>query len=145
MVLQPNFAKRANSENTPPAAPHLVTGKAIAAQARSTLQEASRRRRARANGVPHTSKNKVEQAKKRSVTKPSTPAATFRFNVTSAPGTPDIEMQDVTPTPSTQVTLPRHLGRPDYREVSQEALIAADSEDTNIAFLRQGLEDFGPS
>jgi hypothetical protein len=147
MVLQSNFSKRVDAENTPPAAPHLVAGKSIATRIRTSIQDASRRRRARTNGAPRTTKHAVGQAKRRSN---KVPATAFRFNVTtysSAPTTADVEMKDATPLSSTTpVLLPKELGRPDYRPISREAIDAVDPEVANVdvSFLREGLEEFGP-
>ncbi|KAF9463255.1 hypothetical protein BDZ94DRAFT_1164331 [Collybia nuda] len=56
-------------------------------------------------------------------------------------------MSDVAPSPPTLVSLPRHLGRPDFQEISKEVLVAADPfiGDASLPFLRQGLQEAGPS
>jgi hypothetical protein len=145
MVLQSNFAKRSN-ENNPPI---QHGGKSLSSRIRSSLHDAARRRRARANGVPRTSKYAVAQAKRRSLSK--LPGTTVRFHLTTitTPPVPDVEMKDAEPPFSTStvpVMLPRELGRPEYCEISQEAITAVDPElaGTDISYLREGLEEFGP-
>jgi hypothetical protein len=145
MVLQPNFSKRVDAENIPPAAPHLVVGKSM--RFRTSVQDASRRRRARTNGAPRTVKYAVGQAKRNS-NKAS--ATSFRFSVTTysgEPATADVEMQEAIPLLSTTpVILPKQLGRPAYRPISKEALSAVDPEnaDIDVSFFREVLEEFGP-
>lgn len=144
MVLQANFAKRfvSNSENTPPSA------KADGSRLHATLHDAARRRRARTNGAPRASKYTVEQAKRRSQTKPAAP---LKFKVAApAPVVHDVEMKDAAPMASSStiadVTLPKHLGRPQFCEVSRDALIAVDPElaDADLTFIREELEKLGP-
>ena len=139
MVLQSNFAKRyiSGMENTPPAS-----------SAKTAIQVTARRRRARTNGVPRASKYAVEQAKRRSQTKP---AASVRFKVAPVR---DVQMKEPEPVASSssssssgpEVTLPKYLGRPQYCEVAREALSSVDPElgDADISFVREGLEKFGP-
>jgi len=140
MVLQSNFAKRyvSNAENAPPSSKTAI----------SRIQDAARRRCARANGVPRASKYTVEQAKRRSHTRP---AASLKFKVAPAPVIRDVQMRAPEPVASSsssgpEVTLPKHLGRPQYCEVAREALSSADPElgNADISFVREGLEQFGP-
>ena len=136
MVLQSNFAKRyiSGMENTPPSS-------------KTAIQVAARRRRARTNGAPRTSKYAVEHAKRRSHAKP---AASVRFKVSPASVVRDVQMKEPEPVASSssgpEVTLPKHLGRPQYCEVAREALSSADSElgDADISFIREELEKLGP-
>jgi hypothetical protein len=46
----------------------------------------------------------------------------------------------------TTVQLPRHLARPDYKEISRETLAAIDSELTKapIEYIHEGLAALGP-
>ncbi|RDB28061.1 hypothetical protein Hypma_001286 [Hypsizygus marmoreus] len=150
MVLQSNFAKRvvSNVENHPPS----TTTKSIASRLRTSITDAARRRRARANGTS-TSKYNAVQAKRRSA---KTPASNIKFRMATIPNVPppvvDVEMRDAEPsgsssaTGNTPVVLPKELGRPDYRDVSREALVAADPElhDTDVTFLREALQEIGP-
>lgn len=147
MVLQSNFAKRANAENTPPSQHRL--GKSLASRVRSSLHDTARRRRARTNGLPRTSKYVVEQARRRNHA--ILPSNKLRFHVTTIapPPVTDIEMKDAEPslkTTTVPVTLPKELGRPEYCEISQEAIsaIAPELGDTDIGYLRETLEEFGP-
>ena len=136
MVLQSNFAKRyiSGMENTPPSS-------------KTAIQVAARRRRARTNGAPRASRYTVEQAKRRSQTKP---AASLRFKVAPAPVLRDVQMKELEPVASSssgpEVTLPKHLGRPQYCEVAREALSSVDPElgDADVSFIREELEKVGP-
>lgn len=149
MVLQSNFAKRStsNAENTPP---FLHGGKSLVSRIRSSLHDAARRRRARTNGTARTPKYVVEQARRR--THSRSHGNTIRFNVTTikAPKVIDsVEIKDVEPSFSTTtvpIMLPRELGRPEYCDISQEAIVAVDPDlnGTDISYLREGLEEFGP-
>ena len=149
MVLQANFAKRTDAENTPPS----THSKGLAGRLHNSIHETTRRRRGRTSGAPYTSKYAVEQAKKRNTNKSKT-AASVRFTVTTVPTPVDVEMDDAT-RPSTSylsgpgsipITLPRTLGRPEFREVSSEALQAIDPSlaDTDIGHIRESLEELGP-
>jgi hypothetical protein len=44
------------------------------------------------------------------------------------------------------VTLPKYLGRPQYCEISKDALAAIDPDLANadVEFIREGLEQCGP-
>ncbi|KAF8153097.1 clampless1 Clp1 protein [Crassisporium funariophilum] len=151
MVLQANFAKRivSNMENTPPSL--QLNAKGFAARVQSTIQDASRRRRARNAGTSQTPKYAVEQAKRRSHSKAK---SSVRFIVTTTP-TPvanDVEMKDASPTATRYTTrtfpvnFPRELARPEFKEVSQEAIRAVDSTlmDTDIEHIRESIEILGP-
>jgi len=147
MVLQSNFAKRVDAENTPPS---QHGEKSLSSRIRSSLHDAARRRRARTNGVTRTSKYTVEQAKRRSQSK-SPATTTIRFNVTTiaTPPVVDVEMKDPGSsfaTSTVPVVLPRVLRWPEYSEISKEAIQAIDPElgDTDISYLRESLEVFGP-
>ncbi|GLB39933.1 hypothetical protein LshimejAT787_0704430 [Lyophyllum shimeji] len=156
MVLQSNFAKRfvSNAENTPP--PSVLPSKSLSSRLRSSLHSATRRRRAAHNT---SSKYTVEQAARRSRTK--SPANSLKFKMRAIGGgaaafpIPDVEMADASESSSTSTTsasrtvpvmLPKELGRPEYCEVSREALLAADPElaDVEPAYLRDLLETMGP-
>lgn len=149
MVLQANFAKRPDTENTPPS----TYSKGLASRLHSSIHDASRRRRARTSGVSHTSKYVIDQAKRRTANK-SKASACVRFTVTAVPTALDVEMDDATrastsyisPPRSIPMSFPRTLGRPEFREVSSDALQAIDSSlaDTDINHLRDTLEDLGP-
>ncbi|KAG5651054.1 hypothetical protein H0H81_010050 [Sphagnurus paluster] len=142
--LQSNGARRyvSNSENTPPAS--VLPSKSLASRLRTT------RRRSRNNGGSPAKYN-AEQAARRSRTKAGPAQASLRFKIKALPN-PDVEMADASPSSTSAanttvpVMLPKELGRPEYREVSREALVAADPElvDVNPVFLREGLEAFGP-
>ena len=74
----------------------------------------------------------------------------FRFESFSIP-VQDVEMKDAQPTaqPSmekTTVQLPRHLARPEYKEISRETLAAIDPELTKapIEYIHEGLAALGP-
>jgi hypothetical protein len=149
MVLQANFAKRTDAENTPP----YTSSKGLASRLHSSIHDPSRRRRARTSGVSHTSKYAMEQAKKRTANK-SKASACVRFTVTAVPTLPDVEMDDAT-RPSASypsvprsipISFPRTLGRPEFREVSSDALQAIDPSlvDTDINHIRETLEELGP-
>ncbi|KAG6865591.1 hypothetical protein C0991_001140 [Blastosporella zonata] len=129
-----NFAKRtvSNTENTPP-----------------SKSFASRLLTNRRTRTANSSKYAATQAARRS-RKQKQPAKQLKFKVLSIPIV-DVEMVDGTPAASSSssqtvpVVLPKELGRPDFREVSREALMAAapDFKDVDPQFLRDGLECFG--
>ena len=146
MVLQPNFAKRTDVENAPPS----TLPKGLAGRLHSSIYDTSRRRRARTSGVSHTSKYALEQAKRRTATK-SKASAYVRFTFTAVPTSLDVEMNDATRSltsvpKSIPISFPRTLGRPEFKEVSSEALQAVDPSlvDTDINHIRETLQDFGP-
>ena len=148
MVLQANFAKRTDTENTPPP----VYSKGLANRLHSSIHDTSRRRRARTSGLSYKSKYAVKQASRQQTNKSKT-AASVRFTVTSISTPPDVEMDDATrassshfPAPrSIPISFPRTLGRPEFREVPSEALQAIDPSlaDTDINHIRETLEDLG--
>lgn len=156
MVLQSNYARRAsNAENVYPSA-RLSSKRS--SNLRSSIQNASKRRRARNTGTP--AKNPryvVEQAKKKSMTKASTAAVDLEVSVPAAPThveTKDVEMSDMESSGSgskaeqkTPVSLPRYLIRPDYKEVSRDIISAIDSElaDVPLDYIQEGLEITGPA
>lgn len=157
MVLQSNFAKRiaSDAENHP--IDHFgASGKALGSRVRTTLQDAARRRRARTNGTSRTPKYAVEQAKRRSTTKSPSTVTSVKFTVTTIPGTTppatntDVEMKDAGPSSSkistVPVLLPRELGRPEFQEISKEAIEAVAPEliGTDLDYIRDNLEEFGP-
>lgn len=156
MVLQPSnknsvVKKRSSaksSENTPPVKLRTVS---------SSLKDASRRRRARVAGnfstTSHFVTNKqayIRHIKRRKM-KPSSPKPLrFRFQSFSIP-IQDVKMKDFQPTTQpimekTTVQLPRHLARPDYKEISCETLAAIDPELTKapIEYIHEGLAALGP-
>ena len=145
MVLQPNFAKRTDVENTPPS----THSKGLAGRLHSSIYDTSRRRRARASGVSLTSKYALEQAKRRTANK-SKASAYVRFTFTAVPTSLDVEMNDASPSTSgprsIPISFPRTLGRPEFKEVSLEALQAVDPSlvDTDIIHIRETLQEFGP-
>lgn len=156
MVLQPSnknniVKKRASaksSENIPPVKLRTVS---------SSLKDASRRRRARVAGNFSTTSNFVTNKQayakhiKQRKMKPSSPKTLrFRFESFSIP-VQDVEMKDVQPATQqimekTTVQLPRHLARPDYKEISRETLAAIDPELTKapLEYIHQGLAALGP-
>lgn len=156
MVLQPsnknNVTKKRSSakssENIPPVKLRTVS---------SSLKDASRRRRARVAGNFTTTSNFVtnkqayaQHIKQRKMKSPSSKSLRFRFKSFSIP-VQDVEMTDVQPATQpivqkTTVQLPRHLARPDYKEVSRESLAAIDPELTKAPteYIQQGLAALGP-
>lgn len=156
MVLQPsnknNVSKKRSSakssENVPPVKLRTVS---------SSLKDASRRRRARVAGNFSTTSNFVTNKQayvhhiKQRKMKPSAPKTLrFRFESFSIP-VQDVEMKDIQPTTQptmekTTVQLPRHLARPDYKDISRETLAALDPELTKapIEYIHQGLAALGP-
>ena len=156
MVLQPsnknNIMKKRlpvkSSENVPPVKLRTVS---------SSLKDASRRRRARVSGNFTTTSNFVtnkqayaQHIKQRKMKASSSKTLRFRFESFSIPAQ-DVEMKDVQPATrpimeKTTVQLPRHLARPDYKEVSRETLAAIDPELSKapIEYIQQGLTALGP-
>ena len=146
MVLQPNFAKRTDIENAPPS----THSKGLAGRLHSSIHDTSRRRRARTSGVSLTSKYALEQAKRRTANKSKT-SPYVRFTFTAVPTSLDVEMNDATRSPisgprSIPISFPRTLGRPEFKEVSSEALQAVDPSlvDLDINHIRETLQEFGP-
>ncbi|KAF8964763.1 hypothetical protein BDZ97DRAFT_1918722 [Flammula alnicola] len=147
MVLQnlrpTNFAKDPDTENTPPSTSSHPKGLV------SRLQDASRRRRARTSGMPaRNPKYHVDQAKRRSNARPKT---SVRFIVTTVPTLADVEMADAASSSSLRprsypISLPKELARPEFKDISSEALLAVEPslEETDLQFLRDSLESLGP-
>jgi hypothetical protein len=149
MVLKSNYARRtSNAENVHPNPNRRFSSKRTSSF-RSSIQLASRRRRARTTGH-HDPRYVAEQAKRRSTTR--SPAATVRLDVASE--TNDVDMNGVeratgpsSPLKGTQITLPRYLARPDYREIRMETLMSIDPEfaDVPLEYIKEGLESTGPA
>jgi hypothetical protein len=150
MVLQANFAKRTvtDVENAPPS----THSKGLAGRLHSSIYDTSRRRRARTSGVSLTSKYAIEQAKRRTANKSKTSESAYvRFTFTAVPTSLDVEMNDAT-RPSASgprsipISFPRTLGRPEFKEVSSEALQSVDPSlvDTDINHIRETLQELGP-
>ncbi|KAF9011957.1 hypothetical protein BDQ17DRAFT_1504115 [Cyathus striatus] len=158
MVLQSNFAKRMaeNLENSP----SPVTKKSLVAKFRTSITDATRRRRARTSGSRNP-KYVVEQAKRRSITKSPANSINFRIRTSANLSSPtrDVEMQDAEPLASTSsdndssrtmklvdLKVARELSRPEFREVASEALAAvrADLAKTPPEFVRDSIQEFGP-
>ena len=156
MVLQPsnknNIMKKRSSakssENLPPVKLRTVS---------SSLKDASRRRRARVAGNFTTTSNFItnkqayaQHIKQRKMKSSSSKSLRFRFESFSIP-VQDVEMKDVQPATrpvmeKTTVQLPRHLARPDYKDISRETLAAIDPElaKAPIEYIQQGLAALGP-
>ncbi|KAJ7594266.1 clampless1 Clp1 protein [Mycena floridula] len=150
MVLRANRVNRLD-ENLPPALTSHVP-KSLSSRLRSGISEVARRRRARVTGSPHAPKYTAEQARRRQKSK--TPSSSIRFKVSTAPApSADVEMKDAEPSTSgitsTNVVLPKELGRPEYREVSKEALAAvapdlASEDGPPLEAVRDMLAAWGP-
>ena len=156
MVLQPSnknnvLKKRSSaksSENIPPVKLRTVS---------SSLKDASRRRRARVVGNFSTTSNfttnkqaYAQHIKQRKMKPSSSKTLRFRFESFSIP-IQDVEMKDAQPATQpimekTTVQLPRHLARPDYKDISSETLAAVDPElaKTPVEYIHQGLAALGP-
>jgi len=118
--------------------------KALVTRITSSLQDASRRRRARTSGMP-SSKYSIHQAKKKSGVK----SKPVRFAVQTIPTIPDVEMKDASLASTSkkfEVGFPRELTRPDFKEVSPEALTSIDPQlaELELDFLREHLDVLGP-
>lgn len=152
MVLQSNYARRAsNAENVP----NRTFSSKRPSSLRSNIQSASRRRKARTTG--HNSPRSVaeQQVNGRSMT--SSPTAAVRFDITREANDVemnDTEMADAEPAAGsnsgqkrTPINLPRHLARPDYKEIKRETIIAIDPEfaDVPLQYILEGLEATGPA
>ena len=156
MVLQPsnksNIVKKRSSakssENIPPVKLRTVS---------TSLKDASRRRRARVAGNFSTTSNFVtnkqayaQHIKQRKMKSSSSKTLRFRFESFSIP-IQDVEMKDIQQitqpvVEKTTVQLPRHLARPDYKEISRETLAAVDPElsKTPVEYIHAGLAALGP-
>ncbi|KDR77260.1 hypothetical protein GALMADRAFT_225370 [Galerina marginata CBS 339.88] len=149
MVLRPNFAKHTanQNENHPPA--RTLNSKALVSRIQSSLHDTSHRRRSRISGMTRTPKYAVEQAKRRNTNKAKT---SLRFNVTTVPTLADVEMADGSSTSSVPrprafpISLPKELGRPDFKEINREIIDAVDPTlaETDLDYLRENLEVLGP-
>ena len=155
MVLQTaNSFKRVDNENTPPLYKPHGSNKQLVPHIRTAAHDAARRRRARTNGGAHSPRYAVEQARRRSATK--SPTNSVRIDLSALPRTPspdkDVGMQELSHSPasnslpSTPINLPRYLARPDYREISKEAIAAVDPQlkDVTMDYILDGLEVLGP-
>ncbi|TFK29475.1 hypothetical protein FA15DRAFT_345853 [Coprinopsis marcescibilis] len=152
MVLRSNIqlARRADTENLPPATP-LKPG---SRQLNTLLHDANRRRRGRTTGVPRSNPKFLAEQAKRKLTaqkgsKASNSPSSMKF-VIPVPQSGDVEMRDASPTSSKKtipITLPKELARPQFKEVAREAIAAVDPElaDTDPEYIREKLEEFGPS
>ena len=156
MILQLNHARRAsNAENVHPS-PRFSSKRS--SNLRSSIQNISKRRGARTIGTP--AKNPryvVEQAKKnlkkkKNMTESSAAAAEPEVSVPAASTNVearDIEVSDMEASSSVSkaTQIPRHLARPDYREVSRDIITAIDSELAGVPldYIREGLEITGPA
>lgn len=147
MVLQNrNVSKRIDAENTPPP---LKPAASEEARLPKAIREASRRRRAHANGT-RTSRYAAEQAMRRSKTR--SPPQPFRIELPKTPSPAneqaDVEMRDAEPVQRTRetVALPRYLERPEYKEIPPHNIVDIELglAETPIDYIRDGLEVEGP-
>lgn len=131
---------QAISENTPPT-------KRVSA----SIRDASRRRRARVvSGVPITHMSRYAyDVKHRKARASSRPSLLFQFapirDVETKPAEA-VSAAEQAGLSKTTVVLPRHLPRPDFREINRDTLAAIDAElaDTPIEYIQDGLETLGP-
>lgn len=157
MVLQSNYARRASdAENLHPNPIRTFSSKRPSSL-KSSIQSASRRRKARTTGHNSPRSDVAEQqAKGRSMT--SSPTAAVRFDITREANDVemnDTEMKDAEPAEAasnsglkkTPFMLPRYLGRPDYKEIRRETIISIDPEfaDVPLPYILEGLEALGPA
>ena len=134
-----NFARRFDSENTPPTA-RLANAKS---KVRGGIQGASRRRRARSSGGPHHPRYAVEHAKHKNTTKHQPSLINIDLPRSSAV----VAMSDTTSTVSmSPVSLPRYLSRPAFRKIAKETItsVAPELADTALQYIREGLQCLGP-
>ncbi|KAG6846362.1 hypothetical protein H0H93_014449, partial [Arthromyces matolae] len=139
MVLQPNFCKRmaSNLENRPPS----VNPKSIS----SRWNTPHVRRRVHADGI--SSKYVEEQAARRA-RKQKQPVRHLQFKMISIQP-PDVEMEvaapSASPSSTVPVMLPKELGRPEFCEPTNEALVAAEAtfDEVPAAYVRDALEQMG--
>jgi len=156
MVLKPSnknntIKKRSSaksSENVPPVKLRTVS---------TSLKDASRRRRARVAGNFSTTSTFVtnkqayaQHIKQRKMKSSSSKTLRFRFESFSM-SVQDVEMKDVQPATQptmekTTVQLPRHLARPEYKEISRDTLAVIDPEliKAPIEYIHEGLAALGP-
>ncbi|PFH53471.1 hypothetical protein AMATHDRAFT_54553 [Amanita thiersii Skay4041] len=153
MVLRSNFAK---NENVPPTPPSKLS----ISRLRSCLQDATRKRHARDPEAQRSRKYAIEQAKRRS----TKTAGTLRLPVKLTSSRPlptiqDVEMKDADPVLSSPgsaspnivkflpILLPKELARPEYCEVSKDAIRAVEPDLTDVHpdYIREQLVTFGPA
>lgn len=151
MVTEGILNRRAsNYENVNPSM--RLNGKQPASMLNSSIQNASKRRRARATGVvvPGNPRYAAAQAKRRSMTKKS---ASVKISMRAA-ASKDVEMSEAEVASGsgagpamTPITLPKYLARPDYKEISLANIIALDPElkDVPLQYIQEGLETTGPA
>ncbi|KAF9540948.1 hypothetical protein CPC08DRAFT_717218 [Agrocybe pediades] len=154
MVLKPtgNSSKRsAKSENTPPQANDARPSTPIKTFANRLQTHLIERRRARTSGSspsnpsPYSAaKFKMQQSRRRRVkgTKASDP---FKFKVTQ----PKVGLGDSSKASGQKmvnVSVPRVLPRPDYKEINRDVLSAIDPScvESMVDFLRESLESIYP-
>lgn len=101
---------------------------------------ASQSRRRLAQEMTHKSRYSYDIKQRHS----KQPRAPYRFQFI-APPVLDVQMKEAD-IPKTTVVLPRHLPRPDFREINRDNLTAIDPElaDTPIEYIQDGLEAMGP-
>lgn len=137
MVLQntraTNLAKDENAPPTPSSRPKGLVSR--------IYEDASSRGRTRSNGTSHTSKYRVEQAKRRK----AKAKGSVRINVPTPPTAADVEMANAASSSSSRtqpVCLQGELLRPYYKDVSLELLCEVEPalEDLSLPTIRFGLE-----
>lgn len=135
MVSQSSSSARcADAENTPPTARLSPKSKV-----RGGIQGSSRRRRARSAGGPLHPRYAVGHAKHKSAIRQRSP----RNDVQPA----EVQISDAAIAVSTSpVSLPRHLSRPTFRPVAEDAIasVAPELANTALDYIREGLECLGP-
>lgn len=150
MVLQAVNTRqiiKKKSENLPPS----KLGRRVS----STIREASRRRRARVVSgsqtpaqITHKSRYSYDVKHRKAKTAPA--RLRFQFTAPTLPAplvVPEVEMQEAESLiTKTTVVLPRHLPRPDFKDINPDVLAAIDPElaETPIEFIHEGLETIGP-
>jgi hypothetical protein len=155
-ITKKRVLRSSNSENTPPSKLRRVS---------TSIREASRRRRARVTSGTNTShithKARYTSDVKSRKAKPGF-GGRMRFRVV-IPRLPtpvvaqDIEMKEaealnvrVTDVPpimqKASVTLPRHLPRPEFKDIDKKILEAIEPEfaNTPVEYIQDGLEVMGP-
>lgn len=156
MVTEGILNRRAsNYENVNPST--RMNGKRPATILANNIQNASKRRRARAAGVvPGNPQYAAAQAKRRSMTKKSASAVSVKISLRAA-ASKDVKISEAETGPSvspstagpavTPITLPKYLIRPDYKEVSLANIVALDPDlkDVPLRYIQEGLEITGPA
>ncbi|KAF8653622.1 hypothetical protein AX16_003774 [Volvariella volvacea WC 439] len=152
-----------NKENTSPLAIlQTNTTKSLVSHLRHSLKDISHHRRLRTpnSGTTKSPKYVAKQAKRRKAVartprtqSPSLSAQSIHLTVTFHAlqlNTPsrEVEMKDTT-RPAKKlvpITLPKELARPEYQEVSRDAISAIDIElaNTDLEYIREKLEELGP-